>query len=292
MVRIEVKPSLAKPGINSTWVEIEQVSSQEVKEISKFLQDALKSAKAVSDAFAAAFVYATSLCPKGNPSDIWQHLIYRRVLDLGYSDQQWKRISGFALERALSIIYKPRLEPYGLKIRPLPKKEAFSIFSKLGFKGEIKADKVDGIIERKSNDIFTLFAGLHVKASLAERIQDDVPASLALMSKGILSIVLTMDSKSYPPPHGNGINYGELGGRSWTGLEADKSRIKRQYVEEDGQFDALFSYNLRTPPSPEKTPSGKRIFTLGLHDDQPDIFVQFLIQHFQQKPKVLIRTKD
>lgn len=46
-----------------------------------------------------------------------------------------------------------------------------------------------------------------------------------------------------------------------------------------------FSFNLRTPPSPTATPSGKRIHTMGLHDHQPDQLVKFLIERWAAHPK-------
>src|SRR5262249_15918667 len=48
-------------------------------------------------------------------------------------------------------------------------------------------------------------------------------------------------------------NYGEPGGRS---LGIEKARIKRNYVEVNGKFDGLISFNLRTPPTLPNTPSG------------------------------------
>jgi hypothetical protein len=86
-----------------------------------------------------------------------------------------------------------------------------------------------------------------------------------------------MDAKSYPPPHGNCINYGELGGRS---LGIEKERLKRNYIEIAGQFDGLFSFNLRTPPSEAETLSGKRIYTMSLHDESPDQLVRFLMEQW------------
>ena len=95
------------------------------------------------------------------------------------------------------------------------------------------------------------------------------------MDAGLVSIALTMDSKSYPPPHGNCVNYGELGGRP---VRIEKERIKRNYIETEGQFDGLFSFNLRTPASPVTTPSGKRIYKMSLSEPQPDQLVKLLIQ--------------
>ena len=99
------------------------------------------------------------------------------------------------------------------------------------------------------------------------------------MEAGFASIILTMDAKTYPPPHGDCVNYGELGGRS---VGKQQQRIKRDYVEVHGQFDGLFSFNLRTPESPLQTSSGKRIHTLSLSDPQPDKLVRFLIERWQR----------
>lgn len=190
-------------------------------------------------------------------------------------------MSGFALERALVMIYKDRLKPLGIRMHIVKQKQANDALQNIGITG-IQASKVDLFLEglivtdrgiSGTTKEWTVFGSAHVKSSIAERIQDDVPASLAFMDRGYTSIAITMDAKSYPPPHGPGINYGELGGRS---LGVEKDRIKRRYVENDGQFDAMFSYNLRTPESPTSTPSGKRIITLGLYDQQPDKLVTFL----------------
>lgn len=96
------------------------------------------------------------------------------------------------------------------------------------------------------------------------------------MERGLLSIALTMDSKSSPPP-GNCINYGEFGGRS---VGVEKERLKRGYIETTGQFDGLFSFNLNTPPSTGPTLSGKRIYTMSLHEPQPDQLVRFLVDRW------------
>lgn len=275
MVKIEVSSVHAHRSGESVWVELENVELRDLKEMKSVLAKRIKSERQVADAVANSFVHAVGLCPKANPSDIWQHVIYRELLRIGYSDQQWKRISGFALERALTTIYSPHLAQYGLRMRAVGGSEAKNLMAALELTGKVKNDKLDRIVEVSIEPDWKLIAGIHVKASLAERIQDDVPASLALMSKGVLSIMLTMDSKSFPPPHGNGINYGELGGRNW-GDDIEKDRIKRQYVEVDGQFDALISYNLRTPPSAENTPSGKKIYTISFAEPQPDILVKLL----------------
>lgn len=273
MATIECKS--AQPGIPSVWVEVEGITDDEVTQIRNVLDGLLQSEAQVSTAVARALVIATQISPSANPSDLWQHVIYRHVLSIGWNDNKWKRVSGFALERALVAIYEPRLAPYRLRMRVLPRSVANSFLSTLD--ANIRATKVDLFLEGQTIDGWGIFGAAHVKASIAERIQDDVPASRVLMGAGLMSIALTMDAKSYPPPHGNCVNYGELGGRS-RGVE--KERLKRNYVEVDGQFDGLFSFNLRTPESPVRTPSGKRIHTLSLSEDQPDKLVRFLVDGF------------
>ena len=63
----------------------------------------LKKKKAF-EAIADAYVYAVELCPTANPSDVWQHIIYRIYLDAGNNEQSWKRASGQGFEYAFAKI--------------------------------------------------------------------------------------------------------------------------------------------------------------------------------------------
>jgi hypothetical protein len=271
LARLECKSVQA--GIPSKWVEVDGITDAQVVAARAALDDLIATEEQVSDAVAMAFVALTSTCPTANPSDLWQHVIYRHLLARGWSDNRWKRVSGFALERAFVLIYSPRLEAYRIRMRIVPKEEANHFLKTLGT--DIQATKVDLFLEgsRQPDDAWRVFGCAHCKSSIAERIQDDVPASLVFMRNGLLSVALTMDAKSYPPPHGECINYGELGGRS---MGVEKDRIKRDYIEKLGQFDALFSFNLRTPPSGGATTSGKRILRMSLHEKQPDQLVRFI----------------
>ena len=273
MATIECRSS--QPNVRSVWVEVEGITDDEVTTIRNNLDQLLKSESQVSTAVARALVAASRISPRANPSDMWQHVIYRHLLAMGWNDNRWKRVSGFALERALVAIYEPRLAPYGLRMRVLPARNANRFLATLD--ADIKATKVDLFLEKETTEGWRIFGAAHVKASIAERIQDDVPASQAFMAAGLVSIALTMDAKSFPPPHGDCVNYGELGGRS---IGVKKDRLKRNYVEVNGQFDGLFSFNLRTPESPAQTPSGKRIYTLSLSEEQPDKLVIFLANAF------------
>lgn len=275
MAQVECRSS--QRGVASSWVEIEHITDEQLLAGRARLDELLDDGEdQISTAVARAFIELTTECPKANPSDLWQHVIYRHLLESGWSDQRWKRVSGFALERAFVSVYQSRLLPHDIRMRIMTKAEANTLLAKLGIT-ETQASKVDLFVEGLLDDEWRVFGAAHVKSSIAERIQDDVPASLAFMQRGLLSVALTMDAKSYPPPHGNCVNYGELGGRS---MGVDKERVKRNYIEVTGQFDALFSFNLRTPPSAGDTPSGRRIYTMSLHDEQPDQLVQLLVQHW------------
>lgn len=264
-------------GVPSVFVEVENITDAQVQRARQRLdQFLLRGEEQISTAVARAFLAVAEECPYANPSDLWQHVIYRHLISSGWSDNRWKRVSGFALERAFVEIYSIRLQPYGLRMRILPTATANGLLLNLGIT-DIQSMKVDLFLDGWVGDTWRVFGAAHVKSSIAERIQDDVPASRAFMERGLLSIALTMDAKSYPPPHGSGVNYGELGGRS---LGVEKERLKRNYIEVGGQFDGMFSFNLRTPPSPLNTPSGKRIYTMSLHERQPDQLVSFLCERW------------
>ncbi|MBI4645495.1 MAG: hypothetical protein HY738_02600 [Bacteroidia bacterium] len=150
---------------------------------------------------------------------------------------------------------------------------------------KIEPSKIDIAIEGNcdmNGADWRIFGVVHSKTSIAERIKDDAPASRIIMKKGFLSVAATLDSKSFPPPHGDGVNHGELGGRTFaTGMK--ENQPKRNYFEKDGDFTNGYSYNLRTPESPEKTKSGSRIKTLSFSENQPDVFVQDIVNFWNSK---------
>jgi len=273
-------------GVPSKWVTVEGITDAQVEQSRSIIDGLLITERQASNAVAKVFAEITSFCPTANPSDIWQHIVYRHLLNKKWNDARWKRVSGFALERAFCAIYSPRLRPYKIRMSILKGSTANEFLRGIG--ADIRSTKVDLFLEGNHNENWIIFGAVHVKSSIAERIQDDVPASLAFMSRGLLSIALTMDAKSYPPPHGDCVNYGELGGRS-VGIE--KARIKRDYVEEHGQFDGLFSFNLRTPASGGATPSAKQIYSMSLHEPQPDQLVRFLSEWWDRY-RLTIRNKD
>jgi len=228
------------------------------------------------DVIANAFLYALQHAPKANASDLWHHVVYRLYCELAAEHrsqdpkQSWVRASGDALEISVQRIYTPMLEPSGITIHALVSRDdKRAALREMGILGEVGGSKLDVELYLEMQDGRRIFGGVHVKASLAERVSDDVPASRAMMKRGFLSPLWTLDVKSFPPPRGNLINRGELG-------SPQSPSDKRQYIEQHGDFDNCYSANSRTVPSQSVTPSGKRVYTLNL-SKQPDQFAQDVI---------------
>ncbi len=157
---------------------------------------------------------------------------------------------------------------------------ARQVMEKMGISDKVGRSKLDVVIEGRCGrnrllDNFKPFGGIHIKSSLAERIQDDVPASIAMMAAGYWSGFFTLDAKAFPPPHGDAVVRGELGLRT----DPDGA-LKRNYFERNGQFSNCYSYNLRTIPSEGDTPSGKRIYKVSFSDPKPDQFMRDVIERW------------
>ncbi|MGH9957960.1 MAG: BsaWI family type II restriction enzyme [Pyrinomonadaceae bacterium] len=148
--------------------------------------------------------------------------------------------------------------------------EKKNALAEMGIQAAVGAAKLDMTLHLATGqNRWTIIGGVHVKASLAERVSDDIPASRAMMAAGYYSPLWTLDVKSFPPPYGDLLNRGEFGT-----LAAPSE--KRRYIEEHGEFHAAYTTNNRSVPSPEVTPSGKRIFAINL-SNQPDQFAQDVI---------------
>ena len=174
----------AQPGVAPQFVNVDGITDAEVLDARAALDRLITTEEQISTAVARAFVSVVTTCPDANPSDLWQHVIYRHLLNSGWSDNKWKRVSGFALERALVAIYEPRLAPHKLRMRILDAAEANAFLMRLGT--PIRATKVDLFLEgripdNQGREYWRTFGAAHVKSSIAERIQDDVPASRAFM---------------------------------------------------------------------------------------------------------------
>jgi hypothetical protein len=266
--------------VGTCYVDLQNVSESDYAEIKAFFEPLINDSKIKSRvAIYSAFQFATTKCPAANPSDLWHHVIYRdykRTKSGSNPEQSWVRTSGEAFELAIVQRYNPILEHYGLRlVSMISGNNKAKALKRMNLSGEIGSSKVDVIIEQRGRglgiiDGYGIVGGLHAKTSLAERVSDDIPASRIMMKAGLLSVLSTLDVKSFPPPHGNLVNHGELG-------SPEKPSDKRKYIEEHGDFSVCISYNLRTVPSPNITVSGKKIY-LGDMGTSEDDFTRFLLE--------------
>jgi|CXWL01.1.fsa_nt_gi hypothetical protein len=273
--------------INRTNVVIDLpgVTQGDWDTVGNFFNQALaRTAVKNRDAIRDAFLTILAACPTANASDLWHHVVMRRYIEIfpqhrnQDAGQSWKRASGEALEIAVEAIYDPILTKEGIQITMLlgkPKKLA--ALNEMGIQNVVGSDKLD--VGLYLLDTGELFGGIHVKASLAERVSDDVPCSRAMMQNGYFSPMWTLDVKSFPPP-GDLVNRGELGSPKIPSQ-------KRGYVEIHGDFDNLYSGNGRSAPSGPTTKSGKKVVRIQL-SQQPDLFAKEIIaraQMWRQKKK-------
>lgn len=240
----------------------------------------IKNREAIRD----AFLFILERSPKANASDLWHHVVYRLYCDAfnNHRDQDakqsWVRASGDALEVVLQELYTPVLIPHGIRIKALiSRDQKRKAIEAMGLGALVGDSKLDVILDLQTDeDEWQVFGGVHIKASLAERVSDDVPCSRGMMAKGFWSPLWTLDVKSFPPPQGNLVNKGEMGTPK---LPSEK----RKYIEAFGEFDNCYSANSRTVPSQDETPSGKRVHTLSL-SQQPD---QFAVEAIEQAKRRL-----
>lgn len=262
----------------SVEIDLSGVTDSAYKTVGRLLDKDLRRPTVKNrDAINKAFLYALRECPNANPSDLWHHVVYRQycTILIRYRPlnplQSWVRASGDALEMAVEHLYAPILAPHRIKIVALTSRpQRRRVLEEMGIGTEVGDSKLDiALYTELQVDHWQIFSGVHVKASLAERVSDDVPASRAMMGRGYFSPLWTLDVKSFPPPHGDLINRGELG-------RPTAPSEKRKYIEEHGDFDGCYTANSRTVPSIVQTASRKRIYRLDL-PTQPDKFAQDVI---------------
>lgn len=238
------------------------------KEITKLFQALNNDARRKNrDAICEALKIAIYTAKGVNPSDLYHHVVYRiylREYVRTQADRSWVRAGGEALELFLADHYNSVLASEGIHIRWLCNDELKeSALREMGIHDEVGGSKLDLALYGRYQGRDYIFGGIHVKASLAERVSDDVPCSEAMMRKGHTSILLTLDAKSFPPPQGDLVNRGELG-------SPNAPSDKRAYIESHGAFSACVCYNTRSLPSNPQTQSGKRIYVSTFeHDDDP-----------------------
>ena len=220
----------------------------------------LKNREAIFQALKAA-IYGF---PHVNPSDLYHHVVYRlylREYSQTQADRSWVRAGGEALELFVEDHYNRVLESYGIKLRWLvTEKLKAQALAQMGLTNLVGGSKLDIALYGLVGDKEVIFGGIHVKASLAERVSDDVPCSVAMINRGYCSYLLTLDAKSFPPPTGDLVNKGELGSLT-------SASDKRIYIETHGSFTGCYSYNLRTIPSGLRTQSGRKIYASTFESD-------------------------
>lgn len=268
--------------IEGVDVLLDNITPENYNNIRNYLKSQLTLKQKKRDAVLNSFVYAMQLVPLANPSDVWHHIIYRSFIDLssgGDAGQSWKRVGGESLELFFQTYYAPLFEKYHIRITTLiGKKAKKEALCRLGCQDCVGEAKLDVILEGEQDGEFYIFGGVHVKASLAERVSDDVPTSEKIKALGYFSPLVTFDVKSFPVSSGgNFINKGELGTNEFPSE-------KRKYIELHGSFDNCYSYNLRTIPSKGKTPSGKYIYVQGLIFKE-DAFVKDAVSFWNEFSK-------
>ena len=235
------------------------------------------------DAIFQALNKAITSFPNVNPSDLYHHIVYRiylREYTKTQADRSWVRAGGEAFELFLQTHYNALLNADGIFVKWLLNDQLrATALNEMGIQGDVGGSKLDIALYGTVRGKYVIFGGIHAKASLAERVSDDVPCSVAMMAKGLSSYLVTLDAKSFPPPLGDLINHGELGSLA-------SPSDKRAYIESHGSFDACFSYNLRTVPSGGKTKSGRRIYVSTFNprtDPLPGVVVKAWKTFLSQK---------
>lgn len=240
------------------------------------------------EAIVSAFLEAVRAWPHANPSDLWYFLIAHAYQD-DYNHpaseagrdwgQSWKRASGWALEAVIVQHYASQLGKHGIRLEMPPPERRVDLVGQMGIPNPAEiAEKADVIaIGRAADGAEHPFGVVHIKASFAERRTDDVPLSQQLIARGLASPLVTMDCKASPST--TPFNRGELGP---TQGGSDEVSAKRYDIERDNKFDACFSYNNNTKPTPIGQAAAARVHVLDF--SQPDdSFSQHLLARWRHR---------
>jgi hypothetical protein len=204
-------------------------------------------------ALQVTFQYSLERFPTINGTELWTRIkeIYTKNLHLSFPNQEepgqsYRRASGDAFETYLIEYLNnvPVLEKAGIRAMRL-KGDAFKNFiTSLSLStNEIREKDVDIFLQGVSpKGNVKIFGALFPKASYAERIRADEGASRKLMSKGLLSLTVTLDARN------------ELG-------TEEHPSVKRTTIN-NGAFDACYSFN-------KDTIEGGRIFVVDPRKKTP-----------------------
>lgn len=250
--------------------------------LSEFRTNINRNKSKKADAVANTFLKAIELWPHINASDIWLFIVSRIFQD-PYNHpvteinrdfaQSWKRTGGWALEEIFVKYYKNELSKHGILIEIFQKKNKTELLNKLKLNYAVQANKADVLLVNTKNGRYDCIGVVHVKASIAERRQNDQNFSKALKDKNFFSPFMTMDSKSFPSKFP--VNRGELGAA--ISEDQDTRNDKRKEFEEEGYFSACFSFNSNTRPTSLGQKATARIFAMKFGNPN-DAFTQMTIQ--------------
>ena len=224
-IEVQDYPSDAPRGANIEFrynsflakVFIPSASRATYLEVAKRFRDNLQN-KSKTEAVVDAFMDLVIQWPDANPSDIWWFVMSRLYSDPylhpateAHRDfgQSWKRTGGWALERIFAAHYKEFLAVHGIEIGIYGNAEKNSYLQGMNLNYHVQANKADVLLINADGAKKYCFGVAHVKASIAERRQNDQNFSRALLDKNFFSPFITMDCKSTPSTHP--LNKGEFG---------------------------------------------------------------------------------
>lgn len=272
-------------GPYAASVTLANATLEQFDGVLKVLRDGL-SRGAKQEAIAACFLEAVTAWPHINPSDLWYFLVSHAYQD-NYNHpakeagrewgQSWKRASGWALEKILVEHYNPHLKANGVWLEMPKPPRLLRLMADMGITDASSAEKADVVVLGQDADGNEVpFGVVHVKASFAERRTDDVPLSQELIRLGYVSPLATMDCKASPATRP--LNRGELGPAQAPGVDVSSKRLD---IERDRKFDACFSYNANTVPTPAG-PAAARIYVCDFANPD-DAFSRHLLRHWRHR---------
>lgn len=185
-----------------------------------------------------ALTYAINKDPSVNKRDIWKLIqdeyvdnLRQRFPDQQDPGQSYRRASGDAWEMFIEeyLNSNDHLRRAGIRAVRLRGEDFTKLTAALG--AEIRVRDVDFFLQGVDNNGLTrVFGALFPKASYAERIRADEPASRTLMGTGMWTASVTLDARD------------ELG-------TEERPSVKRQTIN-NGAFDGCYSFNENTHAGP------------------------------------------
>jgi hypothetical protein len=174
-------------------------------------------------------------------------------------------------------LYKSELRKNDIVIGIFKDKEKVRLLSALGLNYHVEPNKADILLVNVRDGHDHCFGVAHIKASIAERRQNDQNFSLSLLNKNYFSPFLTMDCKAVPSE--TPINKGEFGVPYNT--VSDERNDKRKEIEDERYFSGCFSLNQHTMPTPPGQKAASRIYRLDVNNRDDD-FVAMAIKKRDQ----------